>query len=120
MKTDHTIDGFTVIISIINTICKRTQSCLPFVCIFLHIYIYIYINEMSSSYTGVILKSYIFSKLLNLSKSNSPKKTLVNANILIDLIYYSLFMTFNTYLSISSTALPFNFNFNFYEFIKKF
>ena len=46
---------------------------------------------------GVTLKSYNFFKLLDLSRSNSPKKTIINANILIDLIYYSLFNTFYTY-----------------------
>ena len=47
---------------------------------------------MSSSYT----KSYTFFKLSDLSKSK--KQTLINANILIDYIYYSLFITFHTYL----------------------
>ena len=48
---------------------------------------------------GVILKSYTFFKPLDLSRSNGKKKkkTLINANILIDLIYYSLFNTFHTY-----------------------
>ena len=42
--------------------------------------------------------SYIFFKPLDLIRSNSKKKTLINANILIDLIYYPLFNTFYTYL----------------------
>ena len=51
---------------------------------------------------GVTLKSYTFFKPLDLSKSNGPKKTIINVNILnvnilIDLIYYSLFNTFYTY-----------------------
>ena len=46
---------------------------------------------------GVTLKSYTFFKSLNLSRSNGPKKTIINVNILIDLIYYSLFNTFYTY-----------------------
>ena len=41
--------------------------------------------------------SYTFFISLDLSKSNSKKKTLINANILIDIIYYSLFNTFHTY-----------------------
>ena len=47
---------------------------------------------------GVTLKSYIFFKPLDLSRSNGKKKTLINANILIDLIYYPLFNTLHTYL----------------------
>ena len=47
---------------------------------------------------GVTLKSYIFFKPLDLSRSNGQKKTLINANILIDLIYYPLFNTLHTYL----------------------
>ena len=42
--------------------------------------------------------SYTFFKPLDLSRSNCQKKTLINANILIDLIYYPLFNTFYTYL----------------------
>ena len=44
--------------------------------------------------------SYTFFKPLDLSKPNckkKKKKTLINVNILIDLIYYSLFNTFHTY-----------------------
>ena len=41
--------------------------------------------------------SYTFFKSLDLSRSNDQKKTLINANILIDLIYYPLFNTFHTY-----------------------
>ena len=44
---------------------------------------------MSSSYTF---------KPLNLSRSNGQKKIIINANILINLIYYPLFNTFHTYL----------------------
>ena len=40
--------------------------------------------------------SYTFFKLLDLSRSNSIKKKLMNANILNDLIYYPLFNTFHT------------------------
>ena len=47
---------------------------------------------------SVTLKSYIFFKPLDLSRSNGQKKALINANILIDLIYYLLFNTFHTYL----------------------
>ena len=47
---------------------------------------------------GVTLKSYIFCKPLDLSRSNGQKKALINANILIDLIYYPLFNTLHTYL----------------------
>ena len=46
---------------------------------------------------GVILKSYTFFKPLDLSRSNSKKKIFINANILIDLIYYLLFNIFYTY-----------------------
>ena len=45
---------------------------------------------------GVTLKSYTFFKLLDLSRSNDKKKTLINANILIQLIYYLLFNTSHT------------------------
>ena len=44
--------------------------------------------------------SYIFFKPLDLSRSNGQKKTHVNANILIDLIYYPIFNTF-LYLSLN-------------------
>ena len=47
--------------------------------------------------TDVTLKSYTFFKPLDLSRSNGKKKTLINANILIDLIYYPFFNTFHTY-----------------------
>ena len=65
----------------------------------LYIYIYIYRErererEIGSSY----IKSYTFFKSLDLNRSNSKKKTFVNANILIDLIYYPLFNIFHTYL----------------------
>ena len=53
------------------------------------IYIYIYIYEMGSSYT--------FFKPLDLRRSNGQKKTFIDTNILIDLIYYPLFNTFHTY-----------------------
>ena len=49
------------------------------------IYIYIYIGS-----------SYTFFKPLDLSRSNGKKNTLINVNILIDLIYYPLFNTFYT------------------------
>ena len=42
--------------------------------------------------------SYTFFKALDLNRSNSKKKTFINANILIDLIYYPLFNIFHTYL----------------------
>ena len=45
---------------------------------------------------SVTLKNYTFFKPLNLSRSNGQKKTLINANILIDLNYYPLFNTFYT------------------------
>ena len=55
----------------------------------LYIYIYIYRErerererEMGS---GVTLKSYIFFKPLDLSRSNGKKKTFINANILISI-----------------------------------
>ena len=47
---------------------------------------------------SLTLKSYTFFKSLHLSRSNDKKKTLINANILIDLIYYPLFNTFHTYI----------------------
>ena len=47
---------------------------------------------------SLTLKSYTFFKSLDLSRSNDQKKTLINANILIDLIYYPLFNTFHTYI----------------------
>ena len=47
--------------------------------------------------TPALYSSYTFFKPLNLSRSNGKKKTIINANILIDLIYYSLFNTFYTY-----------------------
>ena len=43
-------------------------------------------------------QAYTFFKLLDLSKSNSQKNTLINTNMLIDLIYYPLFNTFHIYL----------------------
>ena len=46
---------------------------------------------------GVNLNSYTFFKPLDLSKFIGLKKTLINANILIDLIYYHLFNTFHIY-----------------------
>ena len=52
---------------------------------------------MGSSYTYLTLKSYTFFKPLDLSRSNYKKETIINANILIDLIYYPLFNTFHTY-----------------------
>ena len=42
--------------------------------------------------------SCTFFKLLDLSRSNGQKKTLINTNILIYLIYYPLFNIFHTYL----------------------
>ena len=42
--------------------------------------------------------SYTFFKPLNLSRSNGQRKNLINANILINLIYYPFFNTFHTYL----------------------
>ena len=42
--------------------------------------------------------SYTFFKPLDLSRSNGKKKTLINDNILIDLIYYPLLNSFHTYL----------------------
>ena len=47
---------------------------------------------------GIILKSYTFFKPLDLNRPNNQKKTLINTNILIDLIYYLLFNIFHTYL----------------------
>ena len=44
-----------------------------------------------------LYSSYTFFKPLNLSRSNGKKKTIINANILIDLIYYSLFNTSYTH-----------------------
>ena len=41
--------------------------------------------------------SYTF-KPLNLSRSNGKKNIIINANILINLIYYPLFNIFHTYL----------------------
>ena len=58
--------------------------------------IYIYMRWVQVT-PGVTLKSYTFFKPLDLSRSNGQKKTIINANILIDLIYYSLFNTFYTY-----------------------
>ena len=55
---------------------------------YIYIYIYIYVYDMGSSYT--------FFKPLDLSRSNGQKKTIINANILIDFIYYPLFNTFHT------------------------
>ena len=46
---------------------------------------------------GVTIKNYNFFKPLDLSRPNSQKKILINANILIDLIYCLLFNTFYTY-----------------------
>ena len=45
----------------------------------------------------VTLNSYTFFKPLDLNRSNSKKETSINANILIDFIYYLLFNTFHTY-----------------------
>ena len=55
---------------------------------------------MVSSYTWCNSKELHFFKTIRLSKSNGKKKTLINANILIDLIYYLLFNTFHTYIYI--------------------
>ena len=60
------------------------------------IYIYIYIRRVQVT-PSVTLKIYTFFKPLDLSRSNGQKKILINANILIDLIYYLLFNTFYTY-----------------------
>ena len=59
-------------------------------------FIYIYIRRVQVT-PGVTLKIYTFFKPLDLSRSNGQKKILINANILIDLIYYLLFNTFYTY-----------------------
>ena len=67
-------------------------SCASLFPFMVYIYIYIYIYEINSS--------YIFFKPLDLSRSNGQKKTHVNANILIDLIYYPIFNTF-LYLSLN-------------------
>ena len=45
---------------------------------------------------SVTLNNYTFFKPLDLSRSNGQKKTLINANVLIDLNYYPLFNTFHT------------------------
>ena len=50
-------------------------------------YVYLYMRWVQVT-LSVTLKSYTFFKPLDLSKSNGPKKTLINTNILIDLIYY--------------------------------
>ena len=63
----------------------------------IHTHTYIYYMRWIQVTPGVSLKNYIFFKPLDLSKSNSQRKTLINANILIDLIYYPLFNTFHTY-----------------------
>ena len=49
---------------------------------------------------GITLKSYTFSKPLDLSRYNGKKKTLINANIpiRISLIIPYLIITFYTYL----------------------
>ena len=57
-------------------------------------YIYIQMVQVTLSVT---LKSYTFFKPLDLSISNSQKMIIINANILIDLIYYLLFNIFYTY-----------------------
>ena len=49
---------------------------------------YIYMYRWVQFTHGVTLKSYTFFKLLDLSRSNGKKKTLINANILIDLILF--------------------------------
>ena len=50
--------------------------------------------------------SYTFFKPLDLSRSNGQKKkSLINDNILIDLIYYPLFNTFHTYLKTQKKSL---------------
>ena len=43
-------------------------------------------------------QAYTFFKPLDLSKSNSQKNSLINTNMIIDLIYYPLFNTFHIYL----------------------
>ena len=43
-------------------------------------------------------QAYTFFKPLDLSKSNSQKHTLINTNMIIDLIYYPLFNTFHIYI----------------------
>ena len=58
---------------------------------------YIYIYRWVQVTLGVTLKSYTFFKPLYLSRSNGKKKIIINANILIHLIYYPLFNTFHTY-----------------------
>ena len=43
-------------------------------------------------------QAYTYFKLLDLSKSNGQKNSLINTNMIIDLIYYPLFNTFHIYL----------------------
>ena len=52
---------------------------------------------MGSSYTWRNSKELHIFKTLDLSRSNDKKEIIINANILIDLIYYPLFNTFYTY-----------------------
>ena len=68
------------------------QGQAPFV-INIKIYIYIYRERERERER----ERYTFFKPLDLSRSNNQKKILINANILIDLIYYLLFNTFYTY-----------------------
>ena len=65
---------------------------------------------------GIILKSYTFSKLLDLSKSNGQKKILINANILIKISFIIPYLChfiliskpkkIYMFLSLSSNTLP--------------
>ena len=57
-------------------------------------------SSRSNGTPGITLKSYTFSKPLDLSRYNGEKKTLINANIpiRISLIIPYLIITFYTYL----------------------
>ena len=63
-----------------NQIYGSTLSLSLSLCIYIYIYIYIYIErERERDYDS----SYTFFKLLDLSRFNGKKKTIINVNILI-------------------------------------
>ena len=79
------------------------------------IYIYIYMRWVQVI-LGITLKSYTFSKPLDLSKSNGKKRILINVNILIKISFIILYLwhfiliskakKMYMFLSLSSITLP--------------
>ena len=88
----------------------RFPKCQVVVDIDRNIYIYIYIMRQVQVTPGVTLQNYTFSKLLNLSRSNSQKNVLINGDILIKilfiiLIYNILYLSLNPKICIFFSML---------------